>query len=70
MDRKYKRAETINVYADQAAKDAGTPCDRIQAVTYSHVGFDNYMYQGRIYPGYFDRLGPAADGCIILQEST
>lgn len=68
MDQKYKRAEIVNVYATQADKDAGTPLWRVSRVPLTFGGFDSYEIEGRILPGYLDRIHTDADACVILKD--
>lgn len=68
MDRRYKRTDRVNVYENQSAKDCGRIFKTVERVPYSRAGFDSYEIDGRIMPGYFDSMHPAADGCVILDS--
>lgn len=69
MDRSYRRAEAINVYATQADKERGTRQCQVRKVAYSRDGLDYYEFEGRVYPGYFDDVDTRADGCIVLKRA-
>lgn len=67
MDRMYKKADTVNVYATQADKDSGNILCTIERVPYSYAGFDNYRYEGVVYYGFMDSVYDV-DACIILTK--
>ena len=67
MDRMYKRAESVNVYENQAAKDSGNVLKTIKRIPYSRAGFDWFMYNNFCFPGYFDKMHDV-DACIILTD--
>jgi len=65
MDRMYKRADSVAVYATQADKDAGKPLKTVLCKPYSYGGYETYQVDGKFYPGYVDAAG-GADACVIL----
>lgn len=66
MDRSYKAPERVNVYACPGDKNAGkAPLTQVSRVTYSMRGYDNYKYDGAIYPGFIDNAN-GATACIFL----
>lgn len=49
MERKYKAFDRVHVYQSDVR---GARLDIIEAQPYSHAGFDNYMYKGKLYKGF------------------
>jgi len=69
MDRAYKRAERVTVYATQADKDAGKALKTVHCKPYSYAGYDTYEVDGKFLPGYLDPHHPDADACVILEDT-
>lgn len=67
MNRKYRASELINVYLNQADKDAGKVSLQLITKSYPKYGFDNYRFEEKYYPGYRDHVN-GAEGCIILTD--
>lgn len=66
MDRKYKAPDKVNVYASAQAKAAGAPPLRtLSIVPHSLHGYENYVVDGVMHPGFVD--GERA--CVFLDTS-
>jgi len=66
MDRMYKRAHVVNVYAKGTDRADGTPAlKQVQRVPYSHRGFDNYKIDGEMLAGYSDTRDDA-ESCVFI----
>jgi hypothetical protein len=57
MDRQYMAAQRVAVYENAQARDAGTPTKVVSLVPYPHQGFDNFKFEGVMYPGFVDHHG-------------
>jgi hypothetical protein len=66
MDRSYRAAETVAVYATQQDKDTGSVLYTFKAVPYSRHGLDYYQHNDGLYAGYYH---PRYDACIILNQA-
>lgn len=55
MDRQYLAKHRVTVFA----KEGDTkPVKTVHTKPYSSQGFDNYMVDGRMYPGFRDKDDP------------
>lgn len=66
MDRKYKRAEKVNVYASFAEMEMGKPALKtVYRVPYTFAGRDYYKVDSVIRPGWLDKQDKTADACVM-----
>lgn len=69
MDRQYLRPHRVNVYPSADAKNQGlAPLRQAQIVPHSFCGYDNYLLNGRMLPGYRDERD-SADACVFLDSA-
>ena len=58
MDRKYKSANTVKVFADVVCEkgepDYQKPIATVRQKPYSFAGYDHFKYKGVMYKAYFD----------------
>jgi len=66
MDRSYKPAHIVNVYAKPTDRADGTPAlKQVKRVPYSRCGFDNYEIGGVMLMGYSDSRD-GAESCVFI----
>lgn len=67
MDRKYRKADRVNVYGHMADHDnGGAPITTLSIVPYSYGGMDYYEVEGVVRPGWIDRNDTTADAFVVV----
>ncbi len=66
MDRMYMAPHRVAVYDSQADKTAGRTHRIENLVPYPHQGYDNYVVDGVMYPGFLDSARLGVDACVVL----